>query len=47
MRKQQPGQEHLHHRKQHPKTQNHRQQTLVHIHSGSRHTKRLPTNLST
>ena len=47
MGKQQPGQKHLHHGKQHPKMENHRKQTFVHTHSSSRHPKRLPANLST
>ena len=47
MGKQQPGHQQLHHVKQHPKTKTHRQWTLVHTHSSSRHTERLPTDPST
>ena len=47
MGKQQPGHQQLHHGKQHPKMKTRRQWTLVHTHSSSRHTERLPTDPST
>ena len=47
MGKQQSGHQQLHHGKQHPKTKTRQQRTLVHNHSSSRHTERLPTDPST
>ena len=41
------GPKHVHDGKQHSKMKTHRQQTLIHTHSSSRHPKRLSPHLST